>query len=126
LITAVETNIFSVLWAGVAESEGVGALLEDALRLGVVTICPVVYAGLLANPKMTEDNVNGFLRETGIVVQFSMAEGVWVEAGRRYRRYAERRRAWGGGEPKQLLADFIVGAHALMEADQLISLDRGR
>ena len=126
MITAVDTNIFSVLWAGIAESKKLGVWLDDARRIGSLVICPAVYAELLANPSVTEDQVNRFVRETGIVVQFDMAEATWVEAGRRYAVYASRRRASSGGESKRLLADFIIGSHALVQTDRLMTLDRGR
>jgi hypothetical protein len=126
LITAIDTNIFSVLWAGVAESKKLGKLLDDARRVGSLAISPVVYAELLANPKVSEDQVGLFLRDTGVVVEFTMGEAVWVEAGRRYAAYAARRRTSSGGETKRLLADFIIGSHAMVQADRLMTLDRGR
>jgi predicted nucleic acid-binding protein len=126
LITAIDTNIFSVFWAGVAESKKLDTLLDDARRVGALVICPAVYAEILAHPSATEDKVGRFLQDTGIVVHFSMAEAVWVEAGRRYGRYATRRRKSSGGEAKRLLADFIIGAHALVQADRLMTLDCGR
>jgi predicted nucleic acid-binding protein len=126
LITAIDTNVVSVLWAGVAESKNLVGLLDDARRIGSLVICPAVYAELLANPRVDEDRVNRFLGETGIVVEFNLTKGAWVEAGRRYALYAARRRASAGGATKRLLADFIIGAHALVQADRLMTLDRGR
>jgi len=89
-------------------------------------ISPVVYAELLAHPKVTESSVNGFLSETGITVDFAIEELAWVEAGRRFAHYAGRRRKEGHGHPKRLLADFLVGSHALLQADRLMSLDATR
>jgi predicted nucleic acid-binding protein len=126
LITAVDTNIFSVLWSGLAESDTLGKRLEESRRLGSLVVSPVVYAELLANPRMNEAKINHFLRETEVIVAFDMTETAWVEAGRRYAFYAERRRMSGGGAPKRLLADFVIGAHALVQADRLMTLDRGR
>jgi len=56
------------------------------------------------------------------MVDFQLGEPVWVDAGRRYWRYAGHRRKSGSG-PKRLLADFLIGAHALLQADRLMSLD---
>jgi predicted nucleic acid-binding protein len=39
---------------------------------------------------------------------------------------AQRRPASGGGSPKRLLIDFVVAAHALLRADQLMTLDPSR
>jgi predicted nucleic acid-binding protein len=49
-----------------------------------------------------------------------------VEAGRRFARYAVHRRKSGPGKPKRLLADFLIGAHASLQADRLMSLDPTR
>jgi predicted nucleic acid-binding protein len=61
-----------------------------------------------------------------VAVDFELGEQVWLEAGRRYAGYAKRRRQSGQEQPRRLLADFVIGAHALLTADRLITLDRGR
>ncbi len=90
------------------------------------SISPVVYAELLAYPKATESFVNGFLSDTGIIVDFDIESSVWVDAGRRFAQYATRRRKEGHGIPRRLLADFLIGSHALLQADRLMSLDAAR
>ncbi len=89
-------------------------------------ISPVVYAELLAYPKASESFVNGFLSDTGITVDFDIESAVWVDAGRRFAQYAIQRRKEGHGDPKRLLADFLVGSHALLQADRLMSLEATR
>lgn len=126
MITAIDTNIFSVLWADVAESHALAGRLDECRRMGALLVCPAVYAELLANPGMNEDRVNRFLQEAEVIVEFGMAKDIWVVSGRRYAAYANRRRNSGGGEPKRLLAHFIVGSHALVQADRLMTLDAGR
>jgi predicted nucleic acid-binding protein len=59
-------------------------------------------------------------------VDFDLEESVWLDAGRRFARYANQRRKSGDKEPKRLLADFLVGSHALLQADRLMSLDATR
>jgi predicted nucleic acid-binding protein len=49
-----------------------------------------------------------------------------VDAGRRFARYADQRRKSAHGHPKRLLADFLIGSHALLQADRLMSLDASR
>lgn len=98
-------------------------LLGAAKGGGALLISPVVYVELLAYPNATEKFVQEFLADTGIGVDFSLKEEVWQEAGRRFARYADSRRKSGSTHPKRLLADFIVGAHALLQADRLLSLD---
>jgi predicted nucleic acid-binding protein len=50
----------------------------------------------------------------------------WVEAGRRFARYAKRRRRSAGQGTKRLLADFIIGSLALAHADRFMTLDPRR
>ena len=124
--TAVDTNVLSAIWGRESTARELTQRLAEAQSAGSVVICGVVFAEALACPRASESFVREFLAAAGVSVDFDLGEQAWVEAGTRYAACAERRRLSGGGEPKRLLADFIVGAHALVEADQLISLDRGR
>jgi len=124
--TAIDTNILSALWSNEAAAIDVAQQLGDARSFGALLISPVVYAELLAYPKATESFVNGFLADTGITVDFEIAEIVWVDAGRRFAHYADQHRKAGHGAPRRLLADFLIGAHALLQADRLMSLDAAR
>lgn len=101
-------------------------LLEAAELEGGLVICGAVYAELLAYPNATRNAVNGFLGDNAIMAEFEMTEEIWSAAGDAYATYAARRRSSGGGEPKRLLVDFVVGAHSLIRADRLLTLDRSR
>ena len=81
---------------------------------------------MLAHPKASVAFVDDFLNETGIAIDFDLGEPVWREASVRFAKYAARRRASRGGSVKRLVADFIVGAHALLRADRLLTLDTSR
>jgi predicted nucleic acid-binding protein len=124
--TAIDTNILSAVWSSEATAIDIAQQLGEARTYGALLISPVVYAELLAYPKATESFVNGFLSDTGIVVDFDIESSVWVDAGRRFAHYATRRRKAGQGAPKRLLADFLIGSHALLQADRLMSLDATR
>lgn len=100
--------------------------LETAKREGALLIAPVVYVELLAHPRVDEQFVNHFLASTSVSISYQLQEKVWVEAARRFSRYANRRRKASHGSPKRLPADFLVGAHALIQADRLLTLDRKR
>jgi predicted nucleic acid-binding protein len=100
--------------------------LAAAHREGGLTIAGPVYAELQAYPRVTPALVDEFLISTGVSVDFRIDEKIWREAGFRFAKYAARRRASRAGSAKRLLADFVIGAHALLRADRLLTLDTGR
>jgi predicted nucleic acid-binding protein len=124
--TSLDTNVLSAVWSKQAGAGRLVAQLGAARQAGVLLVSGVVYAELLAYPNATERFVNDFLAETGIVLDLKLQDAVWMEAGRRFARYAARRRRSREGGEKRLLADFLVGAHALLQADRLMTLDSRR
>jgi len=123
--TAIDTNVISSLWSSEPLAGQVSRLLSDARAEGGLVICGVVYAELLAHPKATDEFVNEFLAATGVDIDFDLGEDAWREAGRRFAQYAVRRRAARGGSSKRLLADFLVGTHAFLQSDRLLTADGG-
>ena len=124
--TAIDTNVFSALWSNETTASLVEGRLGDAKNEGGLVVSAPVYAELLAHAKATESFVTDFLSDTGVVVDFEIQRPVWAEAGRRFARYANRRRRSANEEPRRLLTDFLVGAHALAQADRLMTLDAKR
>src|SRR5882724_3237872 len=124
--TAIDTNVLSALWSKEPSAPDIARSLADAKGEGGLVVSAPVYAELLAYPKATESFVNGFLQNTGIDVEFSLQQSVWIEAGRRFSRYARRRRRATRQNPRRLLADFIIGSHALAQADRFMTLDPQR
>jgi len=124
--TAVDTNVLSALWSNEPGAGSIARLLSQAKETGAVLVSGVVYAELLAYPRATEKFVNNFFAETGIILDFRLDDVVWIEAGRRFAKYASRRRRAEGESPRRLLADLLVGAHALLQADRLLTLDPAR
>lgn len=123
--SAIDTNVLSALWSNEPTAPRVAAWLNAARADGGLVICAPVHAELLAHPAADEEFVGKFLSSTEIRIDFDLGEEVWREAGASFATYAAKRRASGGKQPKRLLADFIVGAHALKNADRLLTLDRG-
>lgn len=124
--TAVDANVISALWTGEPSSRHCREALEEAHRHGSLIVSAPVFCELHACPGVTGEMVARFLRDTGALADFQIAEHVWQEAANRFARYANRRRRSGGTSPKRMLADFIVGAHALLMTDCLLTLDKGR
>jgi predicted nucleic acid-binding protein len=121
--TAIDTNAISALWSVEPLVAEISALLADAHRSGGLIVAAPVYAELLAHPSVTPHRVDEFLASTGVAIDFRMNEDVWRMAGHRFAKYAARRRGARAGQPRRLIADFVIGAHALLLADRLLTLD---
>jgi predicted nucleic acid-binding protein len=124
--TAIDTNIISSIWSGSAPSTHAASVLGQAANEGALVISAPVYVELMAYPNATGQYLDHFLASTHIQVDFVFDEPVWRETAQHYAAYARRRRKSGGGESKRLLADFLIGAHALLQADRLFTLDPHR
>src|SRR3979411_995318 len=118
--TAIDTNVLSALWSKESPAPDIARNLANAQTEGGLVVAAPAAAELLAYPKATESFVNGFLADTGIDVDFEFQQSLWLEAGRRFARYAKRRRRTAGEGLKRLLADFIIGSHALAQADRFM------
>lgn len=124
--TAIDTNVFSAIWSGEPSAAMLVTQLGEARMEGALLISPFVFAELHAYPGATEAFIHGFLAATDVVTDLRLEERIWAETGRRYALYADRRRKSSGAGPKRLLADFLIGAHALVQADRLLTLDPHR
>lgn len=142
MITAVDTNVLlDVLVPGSPRGPSSLAALNTA-RLGGMVASEPVYAELAARFH-NQGSLDRFLAETGIRLVPSTPV-VLHGAGASWRRYADRRPTQlecppcglaqsvscpRCGRPitarQHVLADFLIGAHALANADQLLTRDRG-
>ncbi|MBA2441753.1 MAG: type II toxin-antitoxin system VapC family toxin [Rubrobacter sp.] len=111
---AVDTNIFVRFLSGSPEvATAARAALERAAADAALSVSPAVYAELVAGGRSPEA-VDGFLSGKDIEVDWEIRPEVWRTAGSRYGSYAhDRRRQAGDSGPRRILADFLVGAHAL-------------
>jgi predicted nucleic acid-binding protein len=123
LRTSVDTNVLSSIWSNEPSAAGLARHLAEAQRDGALLLSAFVYSEALAHPHATEAFVQRFLKESGIRVDYPLPQAVWSLAGGRFAQYAERRRVVTGVAPRRILADFLIGAHAVLQADRLMTLD---
>lgn len=121
--TAVDTNIFSALFSGDPGSAPEARVaLEAVAGRGRIMVSAAVYAELAAG--RSHAIVDDFFSAKGIEVDWHHAAEVWREAGTRYGEYARDRRRQGGDPgPRRILADFLIGAHALHMTGALLTSD---
>lgn len=122
---ALDTNVLSALWN---DNDGLNRVAAKALedkKQEQMAICGVVYAELIGAPGRTEAFVDRFCEEAGIAVEWELKERVWRRAGVAFQEYAARRRKQNEAAPRRLLADFLIGAHALENGYKLLTLDEG-
>ncbi len=125
--TAVDTNVFvSLLTGPMEEARAARHSLRKAEERGPLVVCAPVYAELSAAPGRGPDEVDVFLDLARVAVDWDLSEDTWRTAALAFKGYAERQRAQPGGSgPRRILADFVIGAHALHTASALLTLDHG-
>jgi predicted nucleic acid-binding protein len=124
MTTAIDTNVIIALWdASDSLHRAARAALDKAFNEGTLVISGAVYAELVAGPGRTEAFVDRFCEETGIAMEWEIGESVWRAAGKAFQGYAGRRRKQNGAEARRILADFVIGAHALANGYKLLTLD---
>ncbi len=124
MITSIDTNVIVALWdADDTLHRAAREILDAAYARGRLVICGVVHAELMAAPGRNETFVDQFCEETGIAVEWELGERAWRAAGTAFQSYSARRRKQKEAEPRRILADFLIGAHALVSGYKLLTLD---
>ncbi len=124
MITAIDSNVIVGFWnPDDALNTRSRNALDAAFDSGGVIICGAVYGELLAGPRRTEDFVDTFLQDSEIAVDWSSNEAVWRTAGTGFQKYSARRRRQKLDEPRRILTDFYIGAHAFCNGYRLLTLD---
>jgi predicted nucleic acid-binding protein len=121
---ALDTNVVRLVLAGTQPAASIlASLLEGYNASEGLVMCAPVYAELLAGPGATVTALDAFLAATGIALDHVLSLAVWQDAGLAFQAYAARRSGAGQALPRRILADFLIGAHALRNATALITLN---
>lgn len=124
MTTAVDTNVVIALWDKDSTlSLAAQNALDTAFNRGTLVAAAPVFAELIAAPARSEAFITSFFEETGIGVDWELTEQAWQLAGRAFQAYAERRRKQRDAGARRILADFIIGAHAVANGFRLLTLD---
>ena len=119
MIAAIDTNVLLDVLVSDAphHTESVSRLI-DAYNRGAILVCDMVYAELVPafDNRSALDEALRAINATTSPIDTAIA----YEAGLRWARY---RRA--GGPRQRIIADFLIGAHAVASADTLLTRDRG-
>lgn len=112
---AIDAPVLVELLTDGAQADAVESCLRQCLGNGRVVVCDAALAELSATLKNGAEALSA-LEEMGIHFNAVEAKSA-LRAGEMQRRRRQR-----GGEPRPI-ADFLVGAHALLQCDALITND---
>jgi predicted nucleic acid-binding protein len=119
MITALDTNVLlDILVPNEAFYDASARCLEQANNAGSLVICDFVYAELCAHFVSRRD-CDEFLNSLEIRREPLNQEALFL-ASRIWRTYRKQ-----GGRRERVLPDFLIGAHAQIQAAGLLSRDRG-
>jgi len=123
MTAAIDTNVLVSL---INRADPLNVEVEralDSFSTERLVVCAAVYAELLAFRGTTRSSVDNFLAVTRIDVDWDVNEPIWRSAGKAFSEYAARRRKARSGQPRRILTDFVIGAHANENSYSLITLD---
>jgi predicted nucleic acid-binding protein len=119
MISAVDSSVvLDVLTDHPEFADTSEALLRRAMTEGKLVIGECVLAEIIPAFK-DEKTLKEFLADWQIEFVPSSRDSA-ILAGRHFARYLSR-----GGRSGLVLADFLIGAHAMFHADRLLARDRG-
>jgi predicted nucleic acid-binding protein len=115
---AIDSSVLLSIVNDEPEAERWMDALVRARRQGQLVICEVVYAEL-APAFETRAALDETLSDLGARLDPVAADSAWL-AGQTFRRYRR-----DGGPREHLIPDFLIAAHARVQADRLAASDRG-
>jgi predicted nucleic acid-binding protein len=113
---AIDSSVLIDLLADGPAANAAEACLRQALSIGPVVVCDVALTEVCTALRNGSE-VLDVLEDMG--VRFAPTESKSaIRAGEMQRRYRQR-----GGSRERTLPDFLVGAHAMLQCDALITRD---
>jgi predicted nucleic acid-binding protein len=118
VITAVDTSVLIAITKDDPSARQWIVVLAEAQAMGDLVICDVVAAEFFA-AVLDRRKFGQALAALGVVFSPMSLESAQL-AGRIFKAYRRE-----GGPREHLLPDFLIGAHARTQADQLAAVNRG-
>ena len=113
---AVDSSVLIELLGGGGRTAAAAEALRDALHQGPVVLCDVVLAEVCTALQNGSEALQ-LLEDAGLVY-LAIESKAALRAGEMQRRYRQR-----GGRRERTIPDFLVGAHALLQCDGLVTFD---
>lgn len=99
-------------WADASEAALLEAMEQGSLLIGETVLAEIT-------PALAQEDIHPFMESWRIQFQPTGREAA-IHAGEMYAKYLSR-----GGNKKRVIADFLIGAHAMANGSRLLARDRG-
>lgn len=124
-MTALDTNVLIALRSSDASANQLAATaLRRVAWQGPLSICGAAFAEMLGLPGRSSKDLLDWFAELEITIEWKFDSADWQLAGEAYQGYVNRRRASGGGLPRRIATDFLIGAHAFLRGHTLLTADQ--
>ncbi|WP_045736957.1 type II toxin-antitoxin system VapC family toxin [Xanthomonas sp. MUS 060] len=115
---AIDSSVLVDLLADSPQADAAEACLRQCLSTGPVVVCGIVLAEVCA---ALRDGAEALSVLEDMSIRFNALESKSaLRAGEMQRRFRAR-----GGQRERVVADFLIGAHAMLQCDALITRDDG-
>lgn len=120
MITAIDTNILiDILEPDIKFAQLSKQALEQCFTEGEVVACEIVWAEVLTTYQEKATITLQLLKAMGIAYS-PLSQRSALGAARSWYQYRQQ-----GGTRSRIAADFLIGAHAFIQCDRLLSRDNG-